>query len=196
MKTGPALALIAAGAILAFAVHAHLGFFSFQIAGWVIMLTGMAGLVIPRRGHSWLRRITRRPRTAAGADGDRRLRRVTRRPRAAAGSGGGGRLPIGWTFRRRPNPAEVPSPPPAPYWRSRQTVPCRARSCLVRRLRRSSSRNSCEYEALYGNMPVFGLAAAAGHLPTTQKANTAAARVRELGARRTSRAQCRAWAGS
>jgi hypothetical protein len=30
-------------------------------------------------------------------------------------------------------------------------------------------------------MPVFGLAAAAGHLPTAQKANTAAARVRELG---------------
>jgi Domain of unknown function (DUF4188) len=34
-----------------------------------------------------------------------------------------------------------------------------------------------EYEALYGNMPVFGLAAAARHLPTGQKANTAAARI-------------------
>jgi hypothetical protein len=34
-----------------------------------------------------------------------------------------------------------------------------------------------EYEAVYGNMPVFGLAAAAGHLPTAQKANTAAARI-------------------
>jgi hypothetical protein len=74
------------------------------------MLTGIAGLVIPRRGHSWLRRVTRRPRTAAGADGDRR----TRRSRAAAGSGGGGRLPIGWTFRRRPSAAVVPSPPPDP----------------------------------------------------------------------------------
>ncbi len=29
----------------------------------------------------------------------------------------------------------------------------------------------------YGNMPVFGLAAAARHLPTAQKANTAAARI-------------------
>jgi hypothetical protein len=71
MKTGPALALIAAGAILAFAVHAHLRSFSFQIAGWVIMLTGIAGLVIPRRGHSWLRRVTRRAprrgRTVIGA---------------------------------------------------------------------------------------------------------------------------------
>jgi hypothetical protein len=95
MKTGPALALIAVGAILAFAVHAHLRFFSFQIAGWVIMLTGIAGLVIPRRGYGWLRRVTRRPHTAAG-------------------SGGGGRMPIGWTSRRRPNPAVVPSLPPDP----------------------------------------------------------------------------------
>ena len=104
MKTGPALALIAAGAILAFAVHAHLRFFSFQIAGWVIMLTGIAGLVIPRRGHSWLRRVTRRPRTAAGADGERRLRRVTRRSagRSAAGQA-----------RQWCRPC-----PRTPYWRS------------------------------------------------------------------------------
>ena len=34
-----------------------------------------------------------------------------------------------------------------------------------------------EYEALYGNMPVFGLAAAPRHLPTGRKANTAAARI-------------------
>ena len=34
-----------------------------------------------------------------------------------------------------------------------------------------------EYEAVYGNMPVFGLAAAATHLPATRKGNTAAARI-------------------
>ena len=35
-----------------------------------------------------------------------------------------------------------------------------------------------EYEAVYGNMPVFGLAAAAArHLPAARKANTAAARI-------------------
>jgi hypothetical protein len=95
MKTGPALALIAAGAILAFAVHAHLSFFSFQTAGWVIMLTGIAGLVIPRRGYGWLRRVTRRSRAAAGSDQD-------------------GRRPAGWAFRRRPNPAVVRSLPPGP----------------------------------------------------------------------------------
>jgi len=114
MKTAPALVLIAVGAILAFAVHAHLRLFSFQIAGWVIMLTGIAGLVIPRRGYSWVRRVTRRPRGAAGTDRDRRLRRPARRPRGAAGVDGAGRMPIGWAFRRRPNPVLVTTPPPAP----------------------------------------------------------------------------------
>ena len=36
---------------------------------------------------------------------------------------------------------------------------------------------SSEYEAIYANMPVFGLAAAAGHLPAARKANTAAVRI-------------------
>jgi hypothetical protein len=34
-----------------------------------------------------------------------------------------------------------------------------------------------EYEAVYGNMPVFGLAAAGRHVPGRQKANSAAARI-------------------
>lgn len=34
-----------------------------------------------------------------------------------------------------------------------------------------------DYEAIYGNMPVFGLAAAGRHLQTRQKAQTAAARI-------------------
>jgi Domain of unknown function (DUF4188) len=34
-----------------------------------------------------------------------------------------------------------------------------------------------EYEAVYGNMPIFGLAAAATHLPAARKGNTAAARI-------------------
>jgi hypothetical protein len=114
MKTASALALIGVGAILAFAVHVHLRFFSFQIAGWVIMLTGIAGLVIPRRGHTWLRRVTRRPRAGAETDRDRGLRHVTRRPRGGAGVDGAGRMPIGWTFRRRPNPLLVSAPLPAP----------------------------------------------------------------------------------
>ena len=34
-----------------------------------------------------------------------------------------------------------------------------------------------EYEAIYGNMPVFGLAAAARHAPITRKGQTAAVRI-------------------
>ena len=34
-----------------------------------------------------------------------------------------------------------------------------------------------EYEAVYGNMPVFGLAAAGTHVPAARKGNTAAARI-------------------
>ena len=47
---------MAIGAILAFAVTAQPSFFSFHIAGWVLMLTGIAGVAIPRRGYGWLRR--------------------------------------------------------------------------------------------------------------------------------------------
>ena len=114
MKTAPALALIAVGAILAFAVHAHLRLFSFQIAGWVLMLTGIAGLVIPGRGYSWVRRVTRRPRAAAGTDRDPGAAPRHPPPRGGTGAGGAGRMPIGWTFRRRPNPVVVTAPPPDP----------------------------------------------------------------------------------
>ena len=56
MKTATALVLAATGAILAFAVTAQPSFFSFHVAGWVLMLTGAAGAVIPRRGYGWVRR--------------------------------------------------------------------------------------------------------------------------------------------
>jgi hypothetical protein len=48
--------LVALGAILAFAVKGHPWFLNIQIVGWVIMLTGVAGMVLPRRGYGWLRR--------------------------------------------------------------------------------------------------------------------------------------------
>jgi hypothetical protein len=56
MKSATALTLLAIGAVFAFAVTAHPSFVNFQILGWVLMLTGIAGLVIPRRGRGWLRR--------------------------------------------------------------------------------------------------------------------------------------------
>jgi len=66
MKTATALTLVAIGAILAFAVTAEPPGFSFHVAGWVLMLTGLAGAVLPRRGYSWLRRrvvLSNRDRT-------------------------------------------------------------------------------------------------------------------------------------
>jgi hypothetical protein len=56
MKTGTGLALICVGAILAFAVTANNSVFNWNIAGWVIMLVGLFGLVIPRRGYAWVSR--------------------------------------------------------------------------------------------------------------------------------------------
>jgi len=56
MKTATALTVLAIGAIFAFAVNAHLRFLNFQVIGWVLIVTAIAGLVIPRRGRGWLRR--------------------------------------------------------------------------------------------------------------------------------------------
>jgi hypothetical protein len=54
MKMATGLALVAVGAILAFAVTGHMPYFNIQVAGWVIMLTGVAGIVIPKRGYGWI----------------------------------------------------------------------------------------------------------------------------------------------
>jgi hypothetical protein len=56
MKTGMGFALIAIGAILAFAVNANTSTFNWNIAGWVLMIVGIAGLAIPRRGYGWVGR--------------------------------------------------------------------------------------------------------------------------------------------
>ena len=56
MKSATALTLLAIGAIFAFAVNGHPRYINFQVLGWVLILTAIAGLVIPRRGRGWLRR--------------------------------------------------------------------------------------------------------------------------------------------
>jgi hypothetical protein len=90
MKPMPALALIAVGAILAFAVRASGGVISWSSVGWVLILTGIAGVLLPYLlPQRWVRR------------------RVTRR-RDDRG------MPIGWTFRRRPNPRLATVPPVVP----------------------------------------------------------------------------------
>jgi hypothetical protein len=64
MKTGVGLAVIAIGAILAFAVTTNTSVFNLHTAGWVLMVIGIIGVAIPRRGYGWIGRrvITRRTR--------------------------------------------------------------------------------------------------------------------------------------
>jgi hypothetical protein len=64
MKTRTGLIVVAVGAVLAFAVRGSPSWFSFQIAGWVIMVTGVAGMVLSRRQYSWPQWVValRRPR--------------------------------------------------------------------------------------------------------------------------------------
>ena len=77
MKTATGLAIIAVGAILAFAVTGHPGWLNVQAAGWVLILVGLAGMFIPRRGYGWLRRqvVRRPPRRAVAARGSHRASR-------------------------------------------------------------------------------------------------------------------------
>src|SRR5215472_9434641 len=77
MKTATGLVAIAIGAVFAFAVNGHPWFLNLQVVGWIIILLGVAGLILPRRGYGWLRRqvVLRR-----GPDG----RPVTFRRRTAA----------------------------------------------------------------------------------------------------------------
>src|SRR5580658_6247803 len=56
MKTGMGLVLIGVGAILAFAVTTNTSVFNLHTAGYVIMVIGILGLAIPRRGYGWVGR--------------------------------------------------------------------------------------------------------------------------------------------
>ncbi len=56
MRPATSLALMAVGAILAFAVRTHPSFVNLQIAGLVLIAIGVAGMLLPGRGSEWLRR--------------------------------------------------------------------------------------------------------------------------------------------
>lgn len=56
MKIAPGLTLLAIGAIFAFAVRTNPPGLNIHTMGWVIMLTGVAGLLLPARASGWLRR--------------------------------------------------------------------------------------------------------------------------------------------
>ncbi len=70
MKTGIGLAFICVGAILAFAVTTNTSVVNLHTAGWVIMLVGVIGLLLPRRTYGWLgRRLLVRRTYPAGPGG-------------------------------------------------------------------------------------------------------------------------------
>ena len=55
MRTATGLTLIALGAILAFAVQGHPSWLNIQVVGWVLILTGIVAMAIPRRGYGcWI----------------------------------------------------------------------------------------------------------------------------------------------
>jgi hypothetical protein len=56
MKTGMGLVLIGIGAIFAFAVTTNTTVFNLHTAGYVLMIIGAFGLVMPRRGYGWVGR--------------------------------------------------------------------------------------------------------------------------------------------
>src|SRR5258707_345555 len=56
MKSGICLFWIAVGAILTFAVTTNTSVFNLHVAGFVIMVIGIIGLVTPKRGYEWLGR--------------------------------------------------------------------------------------------------------------------------------------------
>jgi hypothetical protein len=66
MKKATGLTLIAIGAILTFAVTTSPSFLNLQVAGVVIMATGVAGLFLPKPSQGWLRRRTVLRRGARG----------------------------------------------------------------------------------------------------------------------------------
>jgi hypothetical protein len=67
MKTGICLFWIAVGAILTFAVTTNTSVFNLHVAGFVIMVVGIIGLVTPKRAYERLGRRVYVKRTRQGA---------------------------------------------------------------------------------------------------------------------------------
>jgi hypothetical protein len=91
MRTASCLTLIAIGAILTFAVSGSPGWLNIQVAGVVIMATGIAGLFIRRPSQGWLRRRTvlrdRRQRVVGQVSETRYPPYVMLQPGATPGNG-------------------------------------------------------------------------------------------------------------
>jgi hypothetical protein len=57
MKTATGLALLAIGAIFAFAVRASPPGINLHSAGWVVMITGIAWFLLASRDSPWMQRV-------------------------------------------------------------------------------------------------------------------------------------------
>jgi Domain of unknown function (DUF6458) len=69
MKTATSLTLVAVGAIIAFAITAHISFLNLQVTGWIFILTGVAGAIITRSSRLRLHRTPKGRPGAAAANG-------------------------------------------------------------------------------------------------------------------------------
>jgi hypothetical protein len=56
MRTGVGLLIIAVGAILAFAVRANTSAINLHTAGWVLIIIGLIGMLLPQRTYGWVGR--------------------------------------------------------------------------------------------------------------------------------------------
>jgi hypothetical protein len=56
MRSGVGLTVIAFGAILAFAVRGDWSVLNLHVTGFVLIIVGVLGMVIPRRGYGWVGR--------------------------------------------------------------------------------------------------------------------------------------------
>lgn len=72
MTRATSLTVIAIGAIFAFAVTTSPHFLNLQVVGWILMATGVAGLLLGRRNRDWLRRTVRVRRAPDASRSNRR----------------------------------------------------------------------------------------------------------------------------
>ena len=80
MGIGVGLLLIAAGAILAFAVEAEISGVDVQVVGWILMLVGLVGILLDLLlWHSWRPGGYRRAEYVEGEAPPRRYARPRRR---------------------------------------------------------------------------------------------------------------------
>jgi len=79
-KTATSLTLVAAGAIIAFAITAHVAFLNLQVTGWVLILTGVAGAIITRSSRLRRTLVAKGRPGAAAADGTAQRPPPSQRP--------------------------------------------------------------------------------------------------------------------